>query len=118
MAELWRVFEGLKLSLALGYFKVEINVDSTMVVEAVERDGSMHIGYVAIFNQIKVLMNKLEGVTIAHSIRETNLCADDLTSVGCFIESEILIYNSPPSCISSFLAEDPCRVSSARLFPL
>ncbi|XP_058733361.1 uncharacterized protein LOC131604969 [Vicia villosa] len=117
MAELWGDFEGLKLSLALGYFKVEINVDSTTVVEADERGGSMHIGCVAILDQIKVLMNKLEGVVIAHSIRETNSRVDILASVGCTVESEILIYNSPPVCISSLLAEDACRVSSARLFP-
>src|SRR3954469_16833008 len=106
------VFEGLKLSIALGYFKVEINVDSDMVVQAIKSGSSKHIGSVVMLEKIKTLMAKLDDVLIAHSVREMNKCADILASVGCNGDSEILLYPSPPVCISGFLAEDARGVSS------
>lgn len=89
-----RSYGRYKLSLALGYFKVEINIDSTMVVEAVESGVSRHIGCVVIFDKIKVLKAKLEEVSIIHSVREINMCTDKFALIGCNNVLETLIYNS------------------------
>lgn len=56
MVEIWGVFEGLKFTVACGYSKVEINIDSKKVIDAINMAGKIPkyhvVGLVHIFREV------------------------------------------------------------------
>lgn len=47
MAEFWGIFEGLKLIKSLGLIKVELNVDSLLVVKVIEEEKTSRMDCLA-----------------------------------------------------------------------
>lgn len=62
MAELWGIFEGLKISSLLGFKKVDVNMDSIMVVHVIDRGGAYMRESLAIIRKIQGMMGKFENV--------------------------------------------------------
>ncbi|XP_058783722.1 uncharacterized protein LOC131658447 [Vicia villosa] len=75
LAELWGVFEGFKLTKSLGLRRVEVNMDSTLVIMAIE-EGTIDINCVAILRSIKQLINDHEVVIVSNTYRDSNKCSD------------------------------------------
>lgn len=113
MAELWGLFEGVKLLHSRGILKVEVNIDFTKFLKAIERRGASVIESLSLINRICKLFDNLEVVVICHAYRETNKYADVLTSVGCRID--MIIFYIMPYCIEKLLEKDAKGVSSVRL---
>jgi hypothetical protein len=45
-------------------------------------------------------------ITINHSYREANMCADGLASVGCCNSTNLIVYNNCPNQISQRYLDD------------
>ncbi|GAU44140.1 hypothetical protein TSUD_188010 [Trifolium subterraneum] len=96
IAELWGVFEGLTLARRMGFRKVEVHIDSVVVVQVITT-GKLHnkIGWSLVLNIRKLLELDWE-VIIAHAYRETNKCADALANVGCQLNRTLIFYEDCP----------------------
>lgn len=71
-AELWGVFEGLSLIRRLGLMKVELSMDSTLIVKAIEMVISKDMDGYSLIKQIHKLIKMHEEVKVVHSYREAN----------------------------------------------
>lgn len=80
MAELWGVLEGMNLAKSLGLRKVEVNIDSTLVVSALKSRKSNNVKSLAIIRRICELMDEFDARGISHPFRETNVCADAIAN--------------------------------------
>lgn len=75
MAELWGVFEGLKLTSGLGLINVVIDVDSMEVVLAIEKCHAKAREGESLIRNVTDMHN---AVKLEHLYRKTNKCADAL----------------------------------------
>lgn len=82
MAEFWGIFEGLKLIKFLGLIKVELNMDSLLVVKVIEEDKTSRVDCLALIREILRLIEDHEIVQVVHAFRETNMCANVLETQG------------------------------------
>ncbi|MCH81217.1 F-box/LRR-repeat protein [Trifolium medium] len=72
VAELWGVLEGLRCVRRLGFSNVEVNIDSTLVVQVMkERRVTSSQGY-ALAKQIWKLLDSDWVIEISHTYREAN----------------------------------------------
>ncbi|XP_058783274.1 uncharacterized protein LOC131657947 [Vicia villosa] len=115
MAELWSLYEGVKLLHSRGILKMEVNVDSTTVLKAIERKCFSMIESLSIINRICSLLDNLEEMLISHSYREANKCANVLASVGCGIGHDMILFYIAPDCIVRLIQEDAKGATSTRL---
>ncbi|MCH87362.1 ribonuclease H protein [Trifolium medium] len=103
VAELWGVFEGLKIARARGFRKIELQVDSQVVVNtlATDRSGSSD-GWTLVHN-IKRLLELDWEVSILH---EANSVADALANLACLSDGDMVVYEScPPQVRNCFHAD-------------
>jgi ribonuclease HI len=76
VAELWGVLEGLQYDWRLGFRKVELMIDSKIVVNTLLRHNkSGHYGW-SLCKQIRRLLLWEWEVKIHHSYPEANMCVD------------------------------------------
>lgn len=78
MIECWGVYEGLKLIKRLRLRRVELNVDSMIVVKAIKGGVDNNASYLTLIRDVKKLIANHEYVQVAHTYREDNLCANAL----------------------------------------
>ncbi|CAK8577384.1 unnamed protein product [Lathyrus sativus] len=114
MAELWGLFEGIKLASMLGFKKVEVNVDSNLVVNAVERGGAYMRESLAIIRQIQ-RMTFFKEVRLVHSYKEANRCVNALVNTGCSFSPSFVVFDSMPDFLMSLLDADARDLLTARL---
>jgi len=92
VAELWGVLEGLKMARERGFHKVELDVDSKVVVSnLVDGKGGPVTGLSLLTNIISLLELNWE-VRICHTFREANSFADALANLACDGGSSLIIY--------------------------
>lgn len=70
------MYEVFKLTLSLGLKKVEVNVDSIMVVHSLDKESSSMREIMELISQIWKFMGKLEEVHACHSFKEENKFAN------------------------------------------
>ncbi|PNX90804.1 ethylene responsive transcription factor 1b [Trifolium pratense] len=90
VAELWGVLEGLRLVRRLGFNKVELNIDSQAVVQAIKSNCSNSLVGGSLLKQIWRLLEIDWEVEVSHVYREANKCADALANIGCSLDYETL----------------------------
>jgi ribonuclease HI len=116
MAELWGVFEGLILAKKRGVTKLELRVDSEVIVKSlqVRKNGSI-MGCTLMKKMYKILENFQE-VRIIHVFREANLCADMLANISCnnIGSINIVYFEHPPSKVTQIVDDDYMGVSFSR----
>lgn len=118
VAELWGAWEGLKIAKDKGFRLVELQMDSSVVVNCLngEKNGSFS-GW-SLVHQIKLLMQSDWRVRVKHVYREANRCADVLANLGCDQEGQMHLYEHPPSKISQLLLADVVGVATPRVVNL
>ncbi|PNX90279.1 nucleic acid binding protein [Trifolium pratense] len=95
VAELWGVFEGLKLAQAKGFEKVEICVHSHAVINSIKNgDGGNAMGY-RLIQCIKQLLELNWEVNRSHSYVETNRCAG-LAELAFTLSEDLQFYDVCP----------------------
>jgi ribonuclease HI len=72
VAELWGVFEGLKYAKRLGFMAIELNIDSSAVVQVIKTGRLISPVGMTLLRNIKRLVNMECEVRIAHAYRESN----------------------------------------------
>ncbi|GAU38532.1 hypothetical protein TSUD_320040 [Trifolium subterraneum] len=115
VAELWRVLEGLCLAQRMGFFNVELSIDSQAVVQVL-KVGKVHsIHGMAILKRIRGMLVLNWVVEISHEYREANKCPDALANIGCPLDREVVFYEDCPFEIGHILLDDELGHSSPKL---
>nr|ABN08768.1 Polynucleotidyl transferase, Ribonuclease H fold [Medicago truncatula] len=101
LSELCGVFDGLQIARERGFSKVELHVDSSVVVWTLQttKDGSWE-------------------VKICHSYREVNSCADTLANMDCEHAPGLRVYEQCPARLSSMLLADVMGITTSRVIAL
>lgn len=68
---------------------MELNVDSLLVVKALEEGKIGNVECTSILKRVKDIIGKDEVVIVSHVNRESNWCADKLAKHGCMITNFI-----------------------------
>ncbi|GKV23775.1 hypothetical protein SLEP1_g33471 [Rubroshorea leprosula] len=106
MAELWGCHVGLRLALEMGLTHLVLEMDSLLAVQAIlarkTGDGPASILLLDIFH----LVNSFEVCTVQHTLREGNVAADYMASIGRILTQGTRFFQSPPPGIRSILHED------------
>ncbi|KAL6564685.1 hypothetical protein OROMI_016135 [Orobanche minor] len=114
VAELWAVWEGLKMARGLGFSKIELQVDSKDVMASISNHMADSFDDRGLFRRVKQVLEQEWQVNISHVYREANSMADCLASMGCEPSDEFCIYHHPPDFILQFLHADCNGVSTPR----
>lgn len=97
LAELWGVYEGLKLAKSKGYLRLELQLDSKTVADSLNigNQGS-HNGW-SLLRNIRSLLSPDFGVKFIHIYREANEGADFFANIGCNLDLDpgLEILSSP-----------------------
>ncbi|GAU29740.1 hypothetical protein TSUD_392290 [Trifolium subterraneum] len=98
-----------------GYKKIELHIDSNVVVQTLHsaRDGSV-VGW-RIIQEIRRLFALDWDVKICHSYRETNVCVDALANLGCDHGPGLRVYEQYPPRVSSSLLADVMGITTPRV---
>jgi ribonuclease HI len=115
VAELWGVLEGLRFVRRLGFSRVELNIDSQAVVQAIKSKCSHSLVGGSLLKQIWRLLEMDWEVEVSHIYREANKCADALANIGCSLDYETLYYDVCPAQLSDLVATDSMGISTPRL---
>jgi ribonuclease HI len=115
VAELWGVFEGLKLARSNGYRKVELHIDSSSVVSSISRDQGGNVVGPTLLHNIRRLIDQDWEVQVRHSFREANACADALANMACDSGFSLTLYEQCPAQIRSLYVADFVGISTPRL---
>ncbi|KAK2361139.1 heat shock 70 kDa protein [Trifolium repens] len=99
VAELWGVFKGLRYVRYLGFNRIEFNVDSIVVTQALYQFGygrGRPLGGSLVIC-IRYLLELDWKVVINHTYRKANKCADMLANnIGCTMDSNMIYYDTCP----------------------
>ncbi|CAJ2653650.1 unnamed protein product [Trifolium pratense] len=118
MAELWGAWEGLQYTWNLGFRRVELHLDSMVVVNMlVKKKGGHPEGWSLCKKILRILQFDWE-VKIRHTYREANLCADALANIGCGLGDTVIFYESCPTQIRHLFALDAAGTTVSRLVSL
>ncbi|GAU39546.1 hypothetical protein TSUD_37990 [Trifolium subterraneum] len=114
LAKLWGVLEGLILARERGITKLEVQVDSIIVVQTL---NSTHISSTVGWRLIQEIWQLLEldcwEIRIcSHSYHEANACADALANMGCDNEPGLCVYEQCTTSLSSLLLKDVMGIST------
>jgi ribonuclease HI len=109
------VFEGLKYAKRLGFMAIELNIDSSAVVQVIKTERLNSSVGMTLVRNIQRLVNMEWEVRIVHAYRESNQCADALANVGCTLDREIIFYDDCPPHIKNLLLYDAMGITTPRL---
>jgi ribonuclease HI len=84
VAELWGLFEGLTMARRLGYKKVCVQMDSTIIVQTINNYSVANAPGWGFTKKIRFFLSFDWNVRIKHINREANRGADMLTNIDCF----------------------------------
>jgi len=113
--EFWGVFEGFKLALFYGFFRVELHVDSQVVVNTISfAKGGSPIGWTLVKNIRRLLELDWE-VKICHSYREANSCAYTSVNLVCDGGFTMILYEQCSARVSSSYLADVVGAYTPRL---
>lgn len=117
-AELLGVLRGLAIAWNSGFTKVQLNVDSEIVVNLLLDTKIPNSPAFHLIRRCKSLINR-EGweVTVHHCYREANRAADWLANYGVGMEQNLLIFEAVPLDLRTILLEDFGGMTIARLVP-
>jgi ribonuclease HI len=115
VAELWGVFEGLKLAQFKGFKKVELSVDSQVVINSIKNgDEGNAMGY-RLVQRIRQMLELNWEINISHSHREANRCADGLAELAFTLLDDFQFHDVCPEFIKGYFDDDVSGVSTPRL---
>ncbi|GAU30604.1 hypothetical protein TSUD_392950 [Trifolium subterraneum] len=118
VAELWGLLEGISIARSMGFNKLEVQMDSEIIVSIINKHGHGNVSGWSIIKKIRSLLSLDWSVKICHFYREANRCADMLANMGCVHNHGTLIYNQPLTNLRQLLDDDNRGVSFLRLVAL
>ncbi|KAK2634118.1 hypothetical protein Ddye_028910 [Dipteronia dyeriana] len=116
-AELWGIYEGLKIIWKAGFRNVTIELDSQTVVFLLSNNSPMNHLLFSLIQECRSLMNNDWRCIIHHVYRESNRVADCLAIMGHSLDLGLTFFNTPPFEISGVLDDNVKGLAFARLVP-
>ena len=99
----------------LGFVLVELNVDSLVVAKTLLDEEDVSAISRSLVQNIRRLLQMVWEVKVQHSYHEANTCADALVTIGCKMESTLMIYESCPTQLRHLLVADQMGVPQPRM---
>ena len=112
IAELWGVYEGLKLAQNRGFKVVIVQVDSQVIVNILKgkKDGSAQ-GW-SLVRKIRLLFSADWRTKVFHVYREANIWAHMLAKMAINLDGECVMFEHPQVELSQLLEADRRTVST------
>jgi ribonuclease HI len=119
MAELWGIYEGLRLARRQGVLKLEVQSDSQVIVRSLQdnNNGSSIMGG-TLMKRIRDLLKEPWEVKVTHVFREANRCADMLANKGSEGNFEIVFFYHPPLWVRQIVDDDFRGVAFPRIISM
>ena len=95
-----------------------IELDAKVVVELVQSMSSSNAFYSSLLADCRSLLGRFQHYKVQHAFRKVNRVADALAKLGCVMQEQFVILNSPPfDTISCYVQSDVngerfCRLST------
>jgi ribonuclease HI len=115
VAELWGIFEGMKLAKSRNIPRLEVQVDSTAVLQCLSSANNGSIRGRSLVRKIQGLMEQDIEVQFKHVYREANKVADWLANLGCTLANGSIFYEFPPREVQALVDDDVSEVSTSRM---
>jgi ribonuclease HI len=103
VAELWGVYEGLRLARRMRFNVVELNVNSLLVANVLNSHHCSSPMGRALVAKIRFLIAMNWEVVVKQTYREANQCADALASYGVTLDDGFCFYESYLTHLSQLL---------------
>ncbi|PNX92804.1 ribonuclease H [Trifolium pratense] len=81
-------YHGIKIAREAGYNRLFCYSDSKMVLDLISKDRNSFHCYAATIAKIRNLLKLEWELSLRHSLRERNFCADFLTELGSVDEAK------------------------------
>ena len=108
MAELCALCDGLLLCLQFNIQAIIIKLDARAIVDAFNHQSNSNTIIFSIMDDCRQLVTQIPQLSFRHVFREANRSVDCLASLGPNLESEFVLFSSPPVDLISILEAD-CR---------
>ncbi|WJX23235.1 hypothetical protein P8452_12461 [Trifolium repens] len=120
-AEMWGMYEGLKIARSKGFSHLIVESDSKLLVDMVTNNCKINGATPVLIRRIRDLINLPWHVQINHTLREGNRCADWLASYSLTKDSFVsIVVEVPPRELQSILFDDisgACMPRNVHLIP-
>ena len=114
-AEIWGVFNGLKLALDLQIKNLVVECDSTTAILLINgRDHDLH-PFGTLITNCQWLMEKFDHCMLYHIYRERNVVADSLAKSSILGATGLHILTEPPTHIDHMLKDDSAGIGRTRI---
>ena len=98
-----------------------IELDAKVVVELVQSETTSNAFYSSLLAEYRFLLGRFQHCKVQHVFREVNRVADALAKLGCHMQENFVIMDSPPSDVmsnfvySNAMRENFCRLTASNL---
>ncbi|GAU12290.1 hypothetical protein TSUD_141980 [Trifolium subterraneum] len=103
--ELYAIYQGLTLAKDLAIDELICYSDSLLCINLIKGPIVNYHVYVVLIQDIKEFISQ-SNVTLCHTFREGNQCADFLAKLGASSDADLIIHASPPDGIFDLLKSD------------
>lgn len=98
----------------MDFKEVEINTDSTMVVEAIKSEKLHFPSGCSLVKEMRHIGRNWK-IDIVSCFREVNRCADVLANWSCSLDMDIIVFDDCPSLIRKIYDSDIRVITTPRL---
>ncbi|GAU28886.1 hypothetical protein TSUD_293380 [Trifolium subterraneum] len=105
LAELFAIYKGLTLAKNMAIDELVCYSDSLHCINLIKGPSIKYHVYVVLIQDIKELMSQ-SNITLCHTLREGNNCANFLAKLGASSDSDLTIHASPPEGFVDILRSD------------
>jgi ribonuclease HI len=113
-AEIMAILQGLQLCWSNGFRSIFCYSDSLQAVSLIKNGVSHFHTFANEIHHIHQLLRRDWNVTIDHTLREGNACADVLAKLGASSNSPMVVLETPPPQLSVSLGADAWGVVFVR----
>ncbi|KAL9417260.1 hypothetical protein AB3S75_040274 [Citrus x aurantiifolia] len=118
MAELWGLYQGLRLAWEAGIKCLLAEVDSLCVTQLISKRVVVPNEFYSVVVAIRELISRNWQVVITHIYREANSAADFMANMAHTYPQGLHLFSSPPVGIFSIIVQDLFGVTKPRLIPV
>ncbi|OIT27716.1 putative ribonuclease h protein [Nicotiana attenuata] len=113
--ELWAIHGGLTLAKSYNLKNVIIETDSSDALMWLSVEGNVPESHPdrVVMEECRSLISKL-GITLIHTLRQGNTCADHLAKLGRTQNENLVILHRPPHSMQQLLLADMAHVAYPR----
>jgi ribonuclease HI len=105
LAELRAIYHGLILANNMGLTELACYTDSLTCISLIHGNPSPYHVHAVLIRSIKDILSR-STVTLCHTLRESNQCADFLAKLGASSNDNLMIHTSPPDGLLNLLHAD------------